>query len=32
MKGYVAYYEVLSKIQQAKAKELIQQLEEELAH
>jgi hypothetical protein len=32
MKGYMSYYEVLSKIQQEKAKLLIQLLEEELAH
>jgi hypothetical protein len=32
MKGYMAYYEVLSQIQQEKAKVLIQLLDEELAH
>jgi len=32
MKGYMSYYEVLSKIQQEKAKVLIQLLDEELAH
>ncbi|MFM6915230.1 MAG: hypothetical protein ACKOUQ_10145 [Aquirufa sp.] len=32
MKGYVAYYEVMSKAQQQKAKELIKLIEEELEH
>ncbi len=32
MKSYIAYYEVLSKMQQQKAKELIKLLEEELEH
>lgn len=32
MKGYISYYELLSKIQQQKARELIKLLEEELEH
>ena len=32
MKGYMAYYEVLSKIQQEKAKALIKLIEAEIAH
>lgn len=31
-KGYISYYEVLSKMQQQRAKELIQLIEAELAH
>lgn len=32
MKGYISYYELLSKMQQQKARELIKLLEEELEH